>query len=232
MEQNNIKSTGFRIVIIWIAILFLGSFWLSVRGTSDPVSLVISPEVPKQGQPLVATVKLNNPSSHSSVVNYQFFSEGELVKEGITEISAASSKMYQYAYKNPLQLGDQTHFMVRTQSESGNCEKIVSSPPYPPQIFSSFVSFASFSTTLMSSMITMTYYNSTFGDNIGLNLGIVFTVVLLGLLVFLELSSVSSNRSPAAILSRLRLRTNTLTWVLFIIFMGIVYTSVLAILGM
>ncbi|MFC1991649.1 hypothetical protein ACFLVC_02860 [Chloroflexota bacterium] len=232
MEKSNNKSIGFKLVVIWIAIVFLVSFLLTITGSSDPVNIVVLPEVPRQDQPIVATVKLNNESSLPSVIRYHFFANGELIMDGTTEVSPYSSKMYQYAYRNPINIGEQVHFIVRTQSETGNHEEIISSPPYPPQVFSSFISFASFSTSVMSSMITMTYYNNTFGKNIGLNLGIVFTVVLMCLLIFLELSSTTSTMDSTAIISRLRINMNTVTWIVFIIFIGIVYTTTLVILRM
>jgi hypothetical protein len=48
-------------------------------------------------------------------------------------------------------------FLVQTNSQLGNHEQMVSVPSYPPQILSSFVSFASFSTSLMTSLTSMTY---------------------------------------------------------------------------
>ena len=86
--------------------------------------------------------------------------------------------------------------MVKTQSGQGNYERVVSSPPYPPQVWSSFVSFASFSTSLVSSMSTMTYYQTTFGSDIGLNIGLIATAVLIGLLIFLELTKASPQQKP------------------------------------
>ncbi len=154
----------------------------------------------------------------------------ELMKEGATTIPSGSSKLYKYAYKNPLELGEQLKFMVRTRSEKGDYEKIVSSPPYPPQVWSSFVSFASFSTSVMSSMSTMTYYQSSFGSDMGLNIGLIATAVLIGLLIFLELTKSSLQQGTVATLGRLRLRFNTVTWILFIIFMGMFYTKVVMIL--
>jgi cytochrome c biogenesis protein CcdA len=123
-------------------------------------------------------------------------------------------------------MGEQLNFVVRTQSELGNYESILSSPPYPPQVWSSFVSFASFSTSVMSSMSTFTYYRSTFGEDMGLNVGIIATIVVIALLIFLELTQPVVEGKIVARLGRLRLRFNTVTWMLFVIFMGIVYTTV------
>ncbi|MBI2854730.1 MAG: hypothetical protein HYX87_07420 [Chloroflexi bacterium] len=231
MKQNRNKSTMFRLAIIWLAMLLLGSFWLTIRGTSDPVSMAVTPQAPRGGEPIIAVFRLNNPSSQPLVTKYQFYANGQLLKEGVTTIAPESDKAYRYAYKNPLQMGEQVNFVVRTQSERGDYEKVLSTPPYPPQVWSSFVSFATFSTSVMSSMSTMTYYKSTFGSEMGLNAGIILTVVLIILLLFLTLTQPEVEGKEVARLGRLRIRFSTVTSILFIVFMGIVYTRVLMILG-
>ena len=227
-RQRGIKL---KIIIIWLAILLMGSFWLTVRATSDPVTLAIVPEVPREGKPIIATFKLNNPASRAVSTEYQFYANGELMKQGATTIPPGSSKLYQYAYKNPLELGEQVSFVVKAKSLQGSYEKVVSLPSYPPQIWSSFVSFASFSTSVMSFMSSSTYYQSSFGSDMGLNIGILVTIVVIGLLIFLELTQPLLHERTIAILGRLRLRFSTVTWILFIIFMGIVYTKVVMILA-
>ncbi len=225
-RQRDIKL---KIIIIWLAILLMGSFWLTVRVSSDPVSLAVLPEVPREEEPIIATFKLNNPTAQAISTEYQFYANGELMKEGTTIIAPGSSKLYQYAYKNPLKLGEQVNFVVKTTSPRGSYEKVVSLPFYPPQIWSSFVSFASFSTSVMGFMSSMTYYQSSFGRDMGFNVGLLCTIVLIGLLIFLELTQPLLRRKTIAILERLRLRFNAVTWILFIIFMGIVYTRVVVI---
>lgn len=231
LEQSEDRSTRLKVVIIWLAILLLGSFWLTVRGSSDPVSLAVIPQVPREGEPVIAVFKLNNQSAAPLVISYQFYANGELLMEGITSIADGSSKTYQYVYKNPVALGERLNFVVRMKSERGDYEKSLSSPPYPPQVWSSFVSFASFSTSVMNFMATMTYYQTTFGSETGFNVGLIYTVILMALLVFLELSQALLQEKTLTILGGLRLRFNTVSWILFIIFMGIVYTKVMMILA-
>jgi hypothetical protein len=224
------RGIRLRIIIIWMAILLMSSFWLTMRVSSEPVSLTAVPEVPREGEPIIAIFKLNNPTSQPIRTRYQFYANGELMEEGTATIPSGSSKLYKYAYKNPLELGEQLSFVVKTQSAQGNYEKIFSSPPYPPQVWSSFVSFASFSTSVMSSMSTMAYYQSTFGSDMGLNIGLLASAVLMSLLIFLELTKPSLQQKTVATMGRLRLRFNTVTWILFIIFMGMVYTRVVMVL--
>ncbi|MBA7680481.1 hypothetical protein ES703_88797 [subsurface metagenome] len=227
-RQRGIKL---KIIIIWLAILLAGSFWLTVRAGSDPVTLAVVPVVPREDEPIIATFKLNNPSSQAITTEYQFYANGELRQQGTAIIAPGSSKLYQYAYRNPLLLGEQVNFVVKTESPSGSCEKLVSLPSYPPQIWSSFVSFASFSTSMMSFMSSTTYYHGTFGSDMGFNIGLLCTVVLIGLLLFLELTQAPLQQKIITILGRLRLRFGTVTWLLLIIFLGIVYTKVLIILA-
>ncbi len=227
-RQRGIKL---KIIIIWLAILLMGSFWLTVRATSDPVNLAVVPEVPREGKPIIATFKLNNPASQTVCTEYQFYANGELMKEGTTTIPPGSSKLYQYAYKNPLLLGERVSFVVKTMSPRGSHEKAVSLPSYPPQIWSSFVSFASFSTSMMGFMTSSTYYQSSFSSGMGFNVGILVNVVLIGLLIFLELTQPLLQERTVTILGRLRLRFNSVTWILFIVFMGIVYTKVVMIIA-
>lgn len=231
MQLNNNRGMMFKLAILWLAIILLGSFWLTVRGTSDQVSMAVIPQAPRGGEPVIATFKINNPFPQAMVTRYQFYANGRLLNEGTTTIAADSGKTYKYAYANALQMGEQLNFVVRTQSERGNHEKVLSSPPYPPQVLSSFVSFATFSTTVMSSMSTMTYYQSTFGSEMGLNVGIVVFIVLLILLIFLELSRPEVEGRAVARLGKLRIRFSIVTWILFIIFMGTVYTRVVMILA-
>ena len=227
------QSVGlrFKIIIVWLGILLLSSFWLTVKGSSDPVSMAVIPQVPRQGEPVIAMFTLNNPSPEALATDYKFYANGELLKEGTTTLIPGSGKTYKYAYNDPLPLGQQLNFVVKTHSDQGDYQQSISTPAYPPQIWSSFISFASFSTTVMSFMSTMTYYNGSFGTNLGLNVGLLFSVILAALLVFMELSQPLIANKNVLVMGSLRLRFSTVTWILFIIFMGIVYTRVVMIIA-
>ncbi|RJO60877.1 MAG: hypothetical protein C4542_07695 [Dehalococcoidia bacterium] len=230
MEQSVAKGATFKLIMVWLTIVFLGSFWLSVRDTSSPISMAVMPQVPRQGEPVVVTFKLNNPSSRALPVSYQFFINGSILQDQETILSPGASKTYQYAYRNPLDTGQQLNFLVKTQSELGNDRMEISTPPYPPQIWSSFISFASFSTSIMSSMISMTYYQTTFGADMGLNVGILVAIVLIAILIFFELMQPVVGGKTYAFLGKLRIKLSTANWILLFIFMGIVYTKVVMII--
>ena len=206
------RDIKLKIIIIWLAILLMGSFWLTLRAGSDPVSLAVVPVVPREGEPIIVTFKLNNPTPQLISTEYQFYANGELMNMGTAVIVSGSAKLYQYAYRNPLELGEQVSFVVKVMSSQGSYEKAVSLPSYPPQIWSSFVSFASFSTSVMSFMSSMTYYQGSFGSGVGFNVGLLCSVVLIGLLIFLELAQASLREKAIALLGRARLRFTTVTW--------------------
>lgn len=220
------KALTYKITVTVLGILLLGSFWLSAKMITDPVSLVVEPSVPREGEPVIATFKLNNPSSQVSPVNYQFYVNGELLTEGTAVIDPLSQKTYKYAYENQMILGEQLSFLVKTQSENGNYERVVSTPQYSPQIWSSFVSFASFSTSVMSSMSTMVYYQSAFGTDLGTNIGTLISIVLIIMLIFLELSQPLLASRNIAILGHMRIRFSTVSWILLLIVTGIIYTAI------
>ena len=75
-------------------------------------------------------------------------------------------------------------------------------------------------------MTSMSYYRSTFGSEMGFNVGLLSSIVLIALLIFLELTQPAIASRTVAVLGRLRIRFSTVTWILLIIFMGIIYTKV------
>jgi hypothetical protein len=226
------RGLYFKITIVWLAIVMVFSFWLSVRNTADPIVLTAMPSAPHQGDPVVATYKLNNPTSATLVTRFEFYINGELLRDGQVTLAPGVSQTFEDVYTNTLPTGQQVNFMVKTQSGQGNFEKLVSTPPVPPQTLSSFISFATFSTSIMTYMTSMVYYNSGFGtSNVGFNIGLFLTLVLLALLIFLELTDSSpSTNGRTMVLGRLKIRFSTVTWVLLIIFLGVVYTRVVMII--
>ena len=221
-----------KIIIVWLAIMVIGCFCLTTMAGSDLVEIAVIPEVPREGEPIICTFKLNNPTSEATTIEYSFYANGELIQHGTSTLGPHTSKTYQYVYKNPLELGEQVNFVVHAESEGITCEKIVSLPAYPPQIMTSFVSFASFSTSVMGFMASSTYYESSFGSvDEGLNVGLVISIVLIILLIFLELSEPVLAEGTYVVLRRLRMRYTTMTAILFIIFIGIVYTKIVMILA-
>jgi hypothetical protein len=96
---------------------------------------------------------------------------------------------------------------------------------------SSFVSFAAFSSSVMSSMISMEYFNSTFGTISGINTGMIVVIILAVLLIFLELSQSIAVNKVGGIISRYRAGFTILSTILFIIFLGMIFTKVVLVLA-
>ncbi|MFC1992417.1 hypothetical protein ACFLV3_01215 [Chloroflexota bacterium] len=227
MNLKENKGIVSKIAILWLAILLTGSFMLTVGVGSEQVNLAMFPVVPKEGEPVVANVKLSNLSSRAVEAEYQFYADGKLVKQGIAALSPQSSKLYKYAYENPLTLGEQVTFSAKVHFPQSSYYETVSIPSYPVYTWTSFVSFASFSTSMMSFMSSMSYYEGTFGSGMGyLNVGLLYTMALIGLLILLELTQPLFKTRTTTVLGRLRLRFSTVIWILFIIFIGIVYTKI------
>jgi len=65
----------------------------------------------------------------------------------------------------------------------------------------------------------------------GLNVGIIASLTLIALLIFLEVTQVHIQGKTVALLGRLRIRLSTVTWILLIIFLGMVYTRIVMIIA-
>ena len=218
-------------MIIWFAVLVMASLTFGLHDATAPLSVSVFPEVPSEGEPLLVFFNLKNPSIEESSTDYQLYANGNLVMEGSTELSPLSTKKYQYTYVNSLEIGEQVTFYVKSTSGGVESEEYISLPAYPPQVWSSFVSFATFSTTVMSYMTTMAYYDQSFSDGAALNVGLIFSVVLITLLIYLELSEPHLYDKSFKVMGDLRIRFARLSGILFVIFVGMVFTQIALIIG-
>ena len=225
------KGLIFKITLTWLSVFLLLGFFITSRSADSPVTMSVLPEVPKEGEPVVATFKINNPADTPSTTDYQLFANGKLITSGRVSIPPQTAVKYQYAFANTLERGEQVNFVLKTESDSGNLDKTVSLPPYPSQLMSSFVSFAAFSTSVMSSMLSMEYFNTTFGTASGLNTGIIIGVILIALLLFLELTQAVTTGKGTDILGRYRIGLGNISNILFIILLGMIFTRVVMILA-
>ncbi len=225
------KGLILKIAIAWLCTFLLLGFVIAATSAANPVTVSIIPEVPKTGEPIVATFNINNPSDAPLTTQYQLYVNGRLVESGSTTIAPQASSKYQYAYKNTLERGEQVNFVLKTSSDSGSFDRIVSLPKYPPQLMSSFVSFAAFSTSVMSSMISMEYFTDAFGATATINTGIIVCIILIALLLFLELTQAIITGRRISIISSYRASFTTMSTILFVIFIGMVFTKVVMIIA-
>ncbi len=235
MAESRERQLKFKLAIIWLVIVLLGTFYLTTLSSHDLASLAVVPVVPKPGQPVIVTFKLNNPAAAPATNGYQLYMDGKLLNSGVAVISPGSSKQYEYIYPSNLPVGTNVSFMLKVHGSNGDYERMVTTPPFQPQLCSSFVSFAAFSTTMMTSMASAAYYQNSFQQSTTLNVGLVCSLVLICLLIFLELSQAASSEQSsggtlARKLQRLAFDVSPLTWILLVIFMAMVYTKVIMIL--
>ncbi|MFC1932388.1 hypothetical protein ACFLXU_01990 [Chloroflexota bacterium] len=229
-KSNQYKGLALKIGITWLCIFLLAGFFVAMKTNASPITMSIIPEVPKAGEPIVATFNMSNSTDEPSTTSYQLYVNGRLVESGSITVAPQTSSKHQYAYTNPLERGQQVNFVLETSSDSGSFVRAVSLPAYPPQLMSSFVSFAAFSTSVMSSMISSEYFTNTFGTTSGINTGIIISIILIALLVFLELTQAITTGKGITILSSYRVGLGNMTSILFIIFVGMVFTRVVMIL--
>jgi LEA14-like dessication related protein len=225
------KGLILKIGIVWLAIFLLVSFLIATRSSANPITMSVIPEVPRTGEPIVATFNIANPADEPLTIQYQLYINGKLVESGTTTIAPRDSTKYQYAYRQSLERGEQVNFVLKTSSDNGNFDKVVSLPAYPSQLMSSFVSFAAFSTSVMSSMLSMEYFNSTFGTANGINTGVILVIVLIVLLIFLELTQGMVTGKGIALIGGYRAGSTIMSTILFIILIGMVFTKVVMIIA-
>lgn len=232
-RAENPDRIKLKIVILALGIFFLTACIASFSSVSNPVKLYIFPEVPQEGEPIIVTFSMKNYGLADSPYSYTLYANGEEVMSGRTIISPLSSKKYQYAYVNGLEVGEKVSFVVKVQSVGNDYEEVVTAPPYHPHVWSSFVSFAAFSTSMSSttmSLTSMAYYDNSFGVRKAINVGVIFSIVLIALLIHVEVTEPFHN-NLLNILGRLRRRFTKLSAILFIIFITMVFSQVVMIIG-
>ena len=231
-SASQYKGLILKIAISWLSIALLASFLITMKSNANPITLSIIPEVPKTKEPVVATFSISNLTDKPATTSYHLYVNGKLVESGSMLVAQQGSSKHQYAYTNYLERGEQVNFILKAHSDTGNFIKVVSLPAYPPQLMSSFVSFAAFSTSVMSAMISMEYFNNTFGTtSSGLNTGIIIAIILSVLLIFLELSQAATADKGITILGHYRISLGNMAAILFIIFLGMVFTRMVMILA-
>jgi len=239
---ENEKQIKLKILILALAIFFLLACIASFASVSSPVKLFVFPEVPREGEPLIVTFSMKNFGMIDAPYTYALYANGEEVMEGRTVISPLSSKRYQYAYINDLKIGEKVTFVVRAHSNGKSYEEVMSVPPYHPYVWSSFVSFAAFSTSMAGvttsmgvsstttmSITSMAYYQDSFGIKQAVNVGVIFSVVLIVLLIHIEVTE--PFHGALNIIGRLRGRFSKLSVILFIIFITMIFSQIILIIG-
>lgn len=234
-----------RLIIVWLIILPLTGFWYTLARASEPVGLTVLPEVPRRGEPIIATAKVQSQSTGDETVRYRFYVDGEPLVEGSATLAPDAVRIFQYLRRPPVNIGERVSFVLTGTSQERTHQRVVSLPAYAPQVWSSFVSFATFATSVMSSLVSMSYYTGSFSSETAPNIGLVMVFVLIALLIFVVLCEpllqtrdltpgndggrISSRRENP--LARLLARFEGLSLILFIIFLAIVFTKTVLIIS-
>jgi len=245
-EREDRRRLFRNVLLLSLTIVILMAFIFSMRDLSKPISMSVHPEVPREGEPISVAFTIKNFDSHKTTYTYMLYANGVKVFQGTTSIAPYSSKRNGYLYKNPMVLGDQVNFFLEVKSPKDTVTKTISSPAYPPQVWTSFVSFATFSTTMAGTMAsssiassttttttaitTMTYYSEYFGAKEAINIGVIFSIVLIILLIHIEVTEPFSGLESFT--GRVRVRFNRLNIVLFIIFISMVFTQIALIISL
>jgi len=240
-ERKTIK----KILIILFATLVVTVFLSSFGRLSDPVQLNVYPMVPREGEPLSISFAIRNFDLKANQYSYMLYIDGAKVLAGSVLMPPLSEKSYSHSYLNQIELGKATNFFLKVDSPTDTYSESLTAPMYQPYTLTSFVSFATFATsmasstmasttttTTMASMTSTAYYTAAFGAkrSTHFNVGVIFSIVLIALLMHIEVTEPFSGSEHFS--GRIRGRFNRLVAVLFIIFISMVFTQILVIIGM
>lgn len=232
MTLNIKKPYIYRIAVIWALALSLILFHQGAGGSI--VSIDYFPAFPRYGEPLQLTVRLSNPDPEPRLLDVKIYVNGLAAAEMLTQIDGFSVKEYRVVEPSRLGFGESVRVHVDAVDVKSGAVYTRSAmvPPFPPETFTSFVSFSSFSSTLMGYMTTLSYYTTSLAATApggGLNAGLMLSLALIGLLVFMELSDPAYGRVG----ERIRLLRRSFTReaaVLLIVFLAMAATKIIFII--
>ncbi|MEM2815896.1 MAG: hypothetical protein QW056_04815 [Candidatus Bathyarchaeia archaeon] len=230
---------GLAFAALFLAVLLAGS--LSMQ--SEVLTVRFFPTVTKENEPLVITATLNNVRLRPQKYLLGLYVDGEQVATTEALLEPAATQSFTYTRASP-----KTGEALRIYVEAVNLDtgekyrEYLNIPQSPPELWISFSAFSSFATSLTSttsttSLATITYYLNTMGmaaqetsGQPAINTGIIVSIVLILLLVFIELTDPAYGKIGRK-LSALRDRYGTLSASLLLIFAGIVLTKVVMIIA-
>lgn len=223
------KSYAHKIIALWAFVLSLIMFYQAVGGSVINVNYF--PAFPHNGEPIQVSIRVSNREPEPKVFALKVYVDGSLVADWLADVDAGAIREYHIVKLSSFHIGDSVRVYIDAiDVESGKvyyCSAMV--PPFPPETFSSFISFASFSTTLMGYMTTLSYYTTTVTPSDGVNAGLVISLTLIGLLVFVELTDPTYGKIGERI-RYLRRNFTREAIILLIIFLAMVTTKIIFII--
>ena len=229
--QSERERLTVRLLIVWLLILPLAAFWLSSLRPKEAADLTVFPVLPKANEPVVATLRVTNPQLEPDPARFTLFADGRIVLEGVTRVPSESAKVVQFARALPEPA--RGSYAAAVSTARGTLNETHQLPEYSPQVLSSFVSFAASSTTMMTSLINMSYYRSSFAGTNVLDFGLVLVLVMLGMTIFVEAMSVNPSRAGRLLLGlgMLAHRLRLVLVSLYIVFGGLAVTRLALLFG-
>ena len=248
MSERGLSSSRYRnwalgSIGIFLALLLMNSF----RSQSGTLGLGYFPSVPREDEPFMVTVLVKNMASEPHTYRIRIFVDGVLVLRSQSRLNASMAQFLRYTRASP-KLGS----AVRVYAEATNLETgerysdTLLIPPSPPEVWMSFASFASFATSLSStsssamfSSFAIRYYIERMSISMPsestsllspINVGLTISITLIGLVMFLVLTDPSYGKLGGR-LTQLRSRYGLLALSLFLIFVGIMLTRLVMIIG-
>lgn len=226
------KPYIYRIAALWALALSLLMFYQAVSGNIIGVSYF--PAFPRCDEPVQVTVRISNPDPEPKLLAVKVYVNGLAAAEWLAHVDSGSAREYRIVEISRLGVGGSIRVHVEALDVRSGVvySRSAMIPPFPPETFSSFISFASFSSTLMGYMTTLSYYTTTVAvvtPTEGVNAGLVLSLTLIGLLVFMELTDPAYGRIGER-LTYLRRSFAREAIVLLIVFLAMVATKIVFIL--
>lgn len=228
-QRQAARSTIVALALVWACVLLVLAFGLGLYHRGGPVSGTALPLMPKGNQPIQVRFMVQNPSPEASLLTLQLLANGKPVLQETRLLAGHASERVEYVTPNTAGAGRQMVFVLQTWSAQGHNDEVEAVPPYPPAVISSiapFASFASLSSSAMSFVTTREFYEGSFNLGDSSNVGLVFALLLMGLLVMMELTAGSSTAPQSSWYGELRTNFGRLSWVLIIIVAGMMFTKV------
>jgi hypothetical protein len=210
---------------------------------SEALTVRFFPTVIRENEPFVITVTLNNFRLQPQRYQVSLYVDGVRVLLAEALVEPMSAHLFTYTRASP-KIGEALRVYVEALNvETGERHvSYLNVPQYPPELLMGFSAFSSFATSLTStsssstSLVTITYYLNVMGLSAdggeaqqAINTGIIVSMTLILLLIFMELTDPAYGRIGRRILA-LRGRYGVLAISLLIIFAGIVLTKVVMII--
>ncbi|MEM2251525.1 MAG: hypothetical protein QXE73_00045 [Candidatus Bathyarchaeia archaeon] len=223
------KPYLYKIVVVWALVLSLLVFHQTFHGSI--ISISYFPAFPRSGEPFQVTIKLINPDQEAKIFALKIYMNGLAIADWFTRVEGSSIKEYSIADLGSFNVGESIRIHVDVNDiKSGklySCSQMI--PPFPPEAFTSFISFASFSSTLMGYITTLSYYTTTITPSEGINAGLILSLTLISLLIFIELTDPAYGRIGDRI-KHLRRNFTREAIILLSIFLAMVATKIVFII--